>query len=90
MRSAMYEKSSILLAGTGVSIKCGLSPFEIHFSDYLKCSISRINEVYVFSIKKIFIYNRRLLQSHSMVSVTSASLYVTSASRYQSRSSMVI
>ena len=46
------QKSSILLTGTGVrkisSVACGFSPTKIHFSDYPKSSISRINEVYVF------------------------------------------
>ena len=42
-----------------------------------------------------FIYNRLFCCNHNcncvgMISVTSASLYVTSASRYQSRSSMYI
>ena len=48
-------KSSILLARTGIgkinSVACGFSPIKIHFSDYPKSKISRINEVYVFSIK---------------------------------------
>ena len=53
-RSCMYtvRKSSILLAGTGVrkisSVARGFSPIKIHFSEYLKSLISRINEVYVF------------------------------------------
>ena len=36
-RSTMYEKNSILLAGTDIrkisSVACGLSPFKIHFSE---------------------------------------------------------
>ena len=44
-----YKKSFILLAGTGVrktsSVACGFSPIRIHFSDYPKSLISRINEV---------------------------------------------
>ena len=48
-------KSSILLAGTGVwkisFVACGFSSIEIDYSDYLKSLISRINEVYVLSIK---------------------------------------
>ena len=73
-----------------------------------KSLISRINEVYVFLIKYCFLailkninfsYNHLICCNHAcycanMVSVTSASLYVTSASRYhpryQSKSSMYI
>ena len=48
-------KSSILLAGTGVwkisSVACRFSSIKIDYSDYPKSLISRINEVYVFSIK---------------------------------------
>ena len=54
-RSTMYQKSSILLAKTGVwktsYIACGLSSIKINYSEYPKSLISRINEVYVFSIK---------------------------------------
>ena len=50
--STMYEKSSILLAGTGVrkvsSVACGFSQSKIYLSDYQKSLISRINDVYVF------------------------------------------
>ena len=50
-RSTMYQKSSILLAGTGVwkisSVACGLSSTIIDYSDHPKSLISRINEVYV-------------------------------------------
>ena len=58
-------KSSILLAGTGVRkisyVACGFSPIEIHFSDYTKSLISRINEVYVFLNK---IYSDNLLKKN--------------------------
>ena len=51
-RSTMYEKNSILLAGTGVrkisSVACGFNSIKIHFSDYPKSLNSRINEVYIF------------------------------------------
>ena len=51
-RKTMYQKSSILLAGTGIwkisSVACGFSSIKIDYSDYLKSLISRINEVYVF------------------------------------------
>ena len=51
-RSTVYEKSSILLSGTGVgnisSVACGFSPIQIHFSDYLKSFINRINQVMIF------------------------------------------
>ena len=96
----------ILLAGTGVrkisSAASWSSPIKIHYFDYSKRFINRIDEVSDFSIKYRysdillkninFIYNR-LFCNHTyycvgMVSVTSASRYVTSASRYQSRSSM--
>ena len=55
-RSTKYvPKSSILLAGTCVwkisSVAFGFSSIKIDYSDYLKSLISRINEVYVFSIK---------------------------------------
>ena len=87
---------------------CGFSSIKIIFSDYPKCSISRINEVYVFSIKyrnsDILLKKQKLHLSclfccnHTcycvnMVSVTSASCYIMSASRchprYQSRSSYI-
>ena len=45
-------KMSILLAGTGVwkisYVARGLSSIKIDCSDYPKCLISRLNEVYVF------------------------------------------
>ena len=48
-----------MLAGTGIReisyVACGLSPINIHFSDYPKSLISRINEVYV-SFNKISLY----------------------------------
>ena len=47
LRSSMY-----VLAGTGIrniiSVACGFSSIKVHFSDYPKSLISRINEVYVF------------------------------------------
>ena len=47
-----YVQSSILLAVAGVrkisSVECGFSPIKINFSDYPKCLMSRLNEVYVF------------------------------------------
>ena len=53
-RSTMYQKSSILLAGTGVwkisSVACLFSSIKIDYSDYPKNLTSRMNEVYVFSI----------------------------------------
>ena len=76
--------------------------YKIDYSDYLKSLISRIYEVYVFSIK--YRYSDILLKIHklhlsrlcccnhtcycvNMVSVTSASRYHP---RYQNRSSMYI
>ena len=48
-------KSSILLAGTGIwkisSVACGFSSIKNYYSDYPKSLISRINEVFVFSLK---------------------------------------
>ena len=47
-------KRSILLAGTGVwkisSVACGFSSIKIYYPDNSKSLISRINEIYVFSI----------------------------------------
>ena len=61
----MYEKSSILLAGTGVrkysTVARGYSPTKIHYFDYSKRLINRINEVYDFSIKCRYMYNDILL-----------------------------
>ena len=55
MRSTMYQKSSILFAGNGAvkmsSVAYGFSPVKIDNSDYPKSFISRINEVFFFSIK---------------------------------------
>ena len=52
--SIMYQKSSILLAGTGVwkinSVVCEFSSFKINYSDYSKSLSSRINDVYFFPI----------------------------------------
>ena len=113
-------KSSFLLAGTGVwkisSVAYGFSSIKIHYSDYQKSLISRIYEVYVFSIK--YRYSDILLKKPklhlsclfcgihtcycvNMVSVKSATCYITSVScyimlashyhpPYQSRPSMYI
>ena len=85
------------------SVACEFCPVKINFSDYQKSFVSRINEFTYFSIryrysdillKNInFIYNRLLCCNHTfycvgMVSVTSASRYVTSTSRSPSRYSM--
>ena len=86
------------------SVACGFSPVKIHFSAYLNSLISRINEVYIFQIKYRyfigikpinFISNHLFCWNHTCycvgkVSVTSASSFVTPASRYQSRFSMNI
>ena len=78
-----------MLAGTGVrtisSVACGFSPIKIDYSDYLKSSISRINEVYVvFLLKeKHRLHLSRLFYCNhtcycvNMVSVTSASRYIS-------------
>ena len=56
--STMYQKCSILLAGTGVwklsSVACGFGSIKIDYSDYPKSLISRINEIYVFFDKIFF------------------------------------
>ena len=88
------------------SVACRFSSIKIFFSDYPKSLISRMNIVYVFlnkvSLLKYFIeknikfiYNRLFCCNHTcygvgMVYMTPASPYVTSASRYQRRSSMYI
>ena len=54
-RSTLYQKAQILFAGNGVwkisYVACGFSSSKIYYFDYLKNLISRIDEVYVFSIK---------------------------------------
>ena len=54
-RSIMYQKCSILFTRNGTvkisSVACGFSHIKNDYSDYPKSFISRINEVYVFSIK---------------------------------------
>ena len=89
-------KSTILLVGTGVwkisSVAYGSISIKSDYSDHQKSLISRIVEVYVFFntnlLKKThinFIYNRFFCCNYTcyyvnMVSVTSASHYITSAS----------
>ena len=92
-------KSFILLTGTGVwkisSVACGFRSIKIDYSDYSKSLISRINEVYVLSKYDLHL-SRFFHTCHcvNMVSVTSASRYITPASRYhpryQSRASIYI
>ena len=60
-RGTLYEKSYILLAGTGVmkisTVACGSSPIKIRYFDYPKHFIDRINaKVIVLLVleKKIF------------------------------------
>ena len=82
------------------SVACGFSPIKINYSAYLKSLISKINEALYFSIKhgyshillkkNNFIYNHLFCCNHTrycvnMVSVTSASRYITPASRYHPR-----
>ena len=81
------------------SVACVFCFIRIDYSDYPKSLISRINEVYIF-FQKLKLYLSRLFCCNhtcycvNMVSVTSASRYITSASRYhpryQSRSLMYI
>ena len=86
-------KSSILLAGTRVrkysTVACGSSLIKINYFDYPKCFINRINKVMIFWKSINFIFCNDTCYSVGMVSVMSASRYVTSAS-HQSRSSMYI
>ena len=86
-RCIMYEKNSILLAGTGVrkisSVACGFSPKKSVFLIAKKKLISRINEVYVFICSINFICNRLICCKHTCYCVGMVS--VTSASRYQSK-----
>ena len=109
----LCTKNLHLLARTGVwkisSETSGYSSIKIDYSDCPKSLISRINEVYVFSIEYRYSYILLKKQQHKLhlsrlfccnhtcycvniVSVTSVSRYITSASRYhpryQSRSSM--
>ena len=62
-------RSTILLAVTGVwkmnSVACGFSSIKIDYSDYPKSLISRINEVYVLSIK--YRYSDILLKKHKPI-----------------------
>ena len=104
MRSKCVQKSYISLAGAGVwkisSVACGFNSIKIDYSDFPKSLISRINQVYAFSIK--YRYSDILSTKHklhcsrlfccnhtcycvTMVSVMSASRYITSASRYHPR-----
>ena len=78
------------------SVAYGFSSINIDFSDYLKSLISRINKVEGFFFNKIFFLKKHKLHfsrlfccDHTkscncvnMVSVTSASRYIKSASRY--------
>ena len=94
--SISVPKSSILFARSGVwkirSVACGFNSIKIEYSDYPKSLISRINEVYVFfnKISTIKPFVLLFCCNHTcycvnMVPVTSASRYITSASRYYLR-----
>ena len=98
--STMYQKSPASLAELAYrnlsSVACEFSSIKIDNSDYPKSLISRINEVYEFLNKNFainpinFIYNHLICCNHTcycvnMVSVMSASRYITSASRYHPR-----
>ena len=60
----MYE-TLYLLAATGIrknsTVACGLSPIKIHYFDYLKRLINRINNKAYVSFTKI---SRYLLKTH--------------------------
>ena len=92
----MYQKNSILLAGTGVwknsSVACGFSSIKRDYSGYPKSLTSRKHKLHRYSdilLKKKY----KLHLSHlfccnhtcycvNMVSVTSVSRYLKSVSRY--------
>ena len=85
---------------------CGSSPIKINYFDYPNHFINRINKYYDFSLKyryhgDVLLKKHNSISKHlfccnqtcyyaGMVSVTSASRYVTSASHYRSISSMYI
>ena len=48
-RSTMYEKAAFISRNRSrkIVLSMGFSPFKIHYSDYPKRFINRINEVYV-------------------------------------------
>ena len=95
-----------MLAGTGVrkisSVACGFSSIKIDYSDYLKSLISRINEVFVFSIKYCYSdillkktnkqkteHNINLILAVCFAAITLV-VSVTSASRYITSASCYI
>ena len=107
--STMYQKAPFAVWKIS-SVACGLSSIKIDYSDCPESLISRINEVNIFTIKypysaillkqkhkfqlsRLFCYNHTCY-CVNMVSVTSASSYITPASWYhpcyQSRFSMYI
>ena len=81
MRSAMYQKRSILFAGNGAVkisfVACWFSPVKIDYSDYPKIFISRIDEFYFFPIKyRYSIFLRRLLWTVAIVCFTAIKLVI--------------
>ena len=70
------------------SVVCGFSLIKIHFFDYPNSLISRLNEVYVLKKKHNFINNSFFFCNHTSDCVNMVT--VTSASRYQIKSSMYI
>ena len=62
-RSTMYQKAPGVWKIS--SVACGFSSIEIDYSDYPKSLISRINEVYVCSIKYRNIKMSRVYQQGS-------------------------
>ena len=69
--SSMYEKSPLLLAGTGVrkisSLACWFSPIKINFSDYPKSLISKKMQLMYVSIK--YRYSNISLKKHKLISI---------------------
>ena len=98
-RSTIYQKAPFCWPELA-SVACWFSSINNDYSDYPKSLISRINEVYVFSIK--YRYSNILLKKHklhlsrlfccnhicccvNMVSVTPESRYITSALYFHPR-----
>ena len=69
MRSTMYQKAPFCLPelayGKYRSAACDFSSIKLDYSDSLKSSISRIKDVYAFSIK--YRYSDILLKKHNFI-----------------------
>ena len=83
----MYNKMHFICRNWGkekLSVVCGFSSIKIHYS------LNSINDVYVCEMLYCLFRCNRTCYCIGMVSVTSASRYVTSALRYQIRPSNYI